>query len=230
MIKETNLKQTKWLRKPVEHKGNMTFLFVLCVNVRKVTFSSSHHTFRMFSALHWKWRAMFKSHVSCMWLFILKVCLHALCRKSVKRFLQYIDFFLAFPSWFFMGNMKKQHVNGNTLNEGKNRKQTQKHSLLYLLFPGAFDPNIPEEGPSAPPPGWLDDVHGYQGHKGGGESFILLSSLLFYLSLIFPNLHLLHVFVYFQRMITRCIHLPLPIAPSLNSTGTPWCPMSGNTQ
>ncbi|XP_059186096.1 protein SSUH2 homolog isoform X1 [Centropristis striata] len=32
---------------------------------------------------------------------------------------------------------------------------------------GAFDPNIPEEGPTAPPPGWLDDVHGYQGHKGG---------------------------------------------------------------
>ncbi|KAM3877728.1 protein SSUH2 homolog [Diretmus argenteus] len=32
---------------------------------------------------------------------------------------------------------------------------------------GTFDPNIPEEGPSAPPPGWLDDVHGYQGHKGG---------------------------------------------------------------
>ncbi|KAM4612771.1 protein SSUH2 homolog [Polymixia lowei] len=36
---------------------------------------------------------------------------------------------------------------------------------------GTFDPNIPEEGPSAPPPGWLDDVHGYQGHKGGeGEN------------------------------------------------------------
>lgn len=34
-------------------------------------------------------------------------------------------------------------------------------------FLGSFDPNIPEEGPSAPPPGWLDDVHGYQGHKGG---------------------------------------------------------------
>ncbi|KAM8867691.1 protein SSUH2 homolog [Synchiropus splendidus] len=32
---------------------------------------------------------------------------------------------------------------------------------------GAFDPNIPEEGPSAPPAGWLDDVHGYQGHQGG---------------------------------------------------------------
>lgn len=157
-------------------------------------------------------------------------CIFFTSATSVKTFLQYIDFFLAFPSWFFMGNMKKQQVNGNTLNEGKNRKQTQKHSLLYLLFPGAFDPNIPEEGPSAPPPGWLDDVHGYQGHKGGGESFILLSSLLFYLSLIFPNLHLLHVFVYFQRMITRCIHLPLPITPSLNSTGTPWCPMSGNTQ
>ncbi|KAF0034716.1 hypothetical protein F2P81_012474 [Scophthalmus maximus] len=34
---------------------------------------------------------------------------------------------------------------------------------------GAFDPNIPEEGPSAPPPGWLDDIHGYQGHKGGQD-------------------------------------------------------------
>ncbi|XP_039971671.1 protein SSUH2 homolog isoform X3 [Xiphias gladius] len=33
----------------------------------------------------------------------------------------------------------------------------------------AFDPNIPEEGPSAPPPGWLDDIHGYQGHKGGQD-------------------------------------------------------------
>ncbi|KAE8298912.1 Protein SSUH2-like protein ssu-2-like protein [Larimichthys crocea] len=31
----------------------------------------------------------------------------------------------------------------------------------------AFDPNIPEEGPSAPPPGWLDDIHGYLGHRGG---------------------------------------------------------------
>uniref|UniRef100_A0A3P9NY67 Ssu-2 homolog, tandem duplicate 1 n=1 Tax=Poecilia reticulata TaxID=8081 RepID=A0A3P9NY67_POERE len=30
-----------------------------------------------------------------------------------------------------------------------------------------FDPNIPEEGPSAPPPGWLEDIDGYQGHKGG---------------------------------------------------------------
>ncbi|XP_071350637.1 protein SSUH2 homolog [Trachinotus anak] len=35
--------------------------------------------------------------------------------------------------------------------------------------PGALDPNIPEEGPSAPPPGWLDDIHGYQGHKGGND-------------------------------------------------------------
>ncbi|KAM3620737.1 uncharacterized protein V6R79_001306 [Siganus canaliculatus] len=34
---------------------------------------------------------------------------------------------------------------------------------------GAFDPNIPEEGPSAPPPGWLDVVNGYQGHKGGED-------------------------------------------------------------
>ncbi|TDH13473.1 hypothetical protein EPR50_G00033320 [Perca flavescens] len=35
---------------------------------------------------------------------------------------------------------------------------------------GAFDPNIPEEGPSAPPPGWLDDVHGYQVPKGEGDN------------------------------------------------------------
>ncbi|XP_026022321.1 uncharacterized protein LOC113021793 isoform X3 [Astatotilapia calliptera] len=34
---------------------------------------------------------------------------------------------------------------------------------------GIFDPNIPEEGPSAPPPGWLDDIHGYQGLKGGDD-------------------------------------------------------------
>ncbi|XP_056293807.1 protein SSUH2 homolog isoform X3 [Pseudoliparis swirei] len=32
---------------------------------------------------------------------------------------------------------------------------------------GAFDPNIPEEGPTAPPAGWLDVIHGYQDHKGG---------------------------------------------------------------
>uniref|UniRef100_I3KQH8 Protein SSUH2 homolog n=1 Tax=Oreochromis niloticus TaxID=8128 RepID=I3KQH8_ORENI len=44
----------------------------------------------------------------------------------------------------------------------------QKQSFLPV-FSGTFDPNIPEEGPSAPPPGWLDDIHGYQGHKGGGE-------------------------------------------------------------
>ncbi|XP_047438482.1 protein SSUH2 homolog isoform X1 [Mugil cephalus] len=35
---------------------------------------------------------------------------------------------------------------------------------------GAFDPNIPEEGPSAPPPGWLDVIHGYQDHKGGEDN------------------------------------------------------------
>ncbi|KAM9757982.1 protein SSUH2 homolog [Menidia menidia] len=33
---------------------------------------------------------------------------------------------------------------------------------------GSFDPNIPEEGPSAPPAGWLEDVHGYQGPSAGG--------------------------------------------------------------
>ncbi|XP_051249094.1 protein SSUH2 homolog isoform X2 [Dicentrarchus labrax] len=36
-------------------------------------------------------------------------------------------------------------------------------------FLGSCDPNIPEEGPSAPPPGWLDDIHGYVGHKGGED-------------------------------------------------------------
>ncbi|XP_028969727.1 protein SSUH2 homolog isoform X3 [Esox lucius] len=30
-----------------------------------------------------------------------------------------------------------------------------------------FDPNIPEEGPSAPPPGWLDCVSGYDEPKAG---------------------------------------------------------------
>lgn len=30
-----------------------------------------------------------------------------------------------------------------------------------------IDPRIPEEGPSAPPPGWLDCVSGYEGAKGG---------------------------------------------------------------
>ncbi|XP_070815403.1 protein SSUH2 homolog [Chaetodon trifascialis] len=34
---------------------------------------------------------------------------------------------------------------------------------------GPFDPSIPAEGPSAPPAGWLDDVHGYESHKGGEE-------------------------------------------------------------
>ncbi|XP_060766680.1 protein SSUH2 homolog isoform X2 [Neoarius graeffei] len=31
---------------------------------------------------------------------------------------------------------------------------------------GAFDPGIPEEGPSVPPAGWLDSVTGYEDHKG----------------------------------------------------------------
>lgn len=45
-------------------------------------------------------------------------CIFFTSVTSVKRFLQYIDFFLAFPSWFFMGNMKKQQqVNGNTDSE-----------------------------------------------------------------------------------------------------------------
>uniref|UniRef100_A0A3B4GWJ8 Protein SSUH2 homolog n=1 Tax=Pundamilia nyererei TaxID=303518 RepID=A0A3B4GWJ8_9CICH len=50
----------------------------------------------------------------------------------------------------------------------------QKQSFLPI-FSGTFDPNIPEEGPSAPPPGWLDDIHGYQGLKGGGEPSIFFS-------------------------------------------------------
>ncbi|XP_077083071.1 protein SSUH2 homolog isoform X1 [Siphateles boraxobius] len=29
-----------------------------------------------------------------------------------------------------------------------------------------FDPSVPEEGPSAPPPGWLDSVSGYEEHNG----------------------------------------------------------------
>ncbi|XP_042568409.1 protein SSUH2 homolog [Cyprinus carpio] len=32
-----------------------------------------------------------------------------------------------------------------------------------------FDPNLPEEGPSAPPPGWLDSVTGYEEHTGGDQ-------------------------------------------------------------
>ncbi len=59
------------------------------------------------------------------------------------------------------------------------------HAEYCLTFfpPGVIDPNIPEEGPSAPPPGWLDNVHGYEGHGGGGESevflcFVFLSSFL----------------------------------------------------
>uniref|UniRef100_A0A3Q2FBT6 Uncharacterized protein n=1 Tax=Cyprinodon variegatus TaxID=28743 RepID=A0A3Q2FBT6_CYPVA len=40
----------------------------------------------------------------------------------------------------------------------------------YLCVSEKFDPNIPEEGPSAPPPGWLEDIHGYQGNNKGGES------------------------------------------------------------
>ncbi|XP_067093902.1 protein SSUH2 homolog [Osmerus mordax] len=31
---------------------------------------------------------------------------------------------------------------------------------------GEFDPNIPEEGPTSPPPGWLDCVTGYEEPKG----------------------------------------------------------------
>uniref|UniRef100_A0A3B1JTK0 Ssu-2 homolog n=1 Tax=Astyanax mexicanus TaxID=7994 RepID=A0A3B1JTK0_ASTMX len=31
---------------------------------------------------------------------------------------------------------------------------------------GSFDPSIPEEGPSAPPPGWLDSVSGYEDDNG----------------------------------------------------------------
>uniref|UniRef100_A0A3B4XE39 Ssu-2 homolog n=1 Tax=Seriola lalandi dorsalis TaxID=1841481 RepID=A0A3B4XE39_SERLL len=48
-------------------------------------------------------------------------------------------------------------------------------------------------GPSAPPPGWLDDIHGYQGHKGGRESLVLFCSLLGFFSATFSNLPLLLV-------------------------------------
>lgn len=41
------------------------------------------------------------------------------------------------------------------------------HGLLFWLHSfslpvGEFDPDMPEEGPSAPPPGWLDNVSGYE--------------------------------------------------------------------
>ncbi|KAG1939948.1 protein SSUH2 [Pimephales promelas] len=32
-----------------------------------------------------------------------------------------------------------------------------------------FDPSLPEEGPSAPPPGWLESVSGYEEHNGGDQ-------------------------------------------------------------
>uniref|UniRef100_A0A3Q3X0L8 Ssu-2 homolog, tandem duplicate 1 n=1 Tax=Mola mola TaxID=94237 RepID=A0A3Q3X0L8_MOLML len=32
--------------------------------------------------------------------------------------------------------------------------------IFFSTSSGTFDPNIPEEGPSAPPPGWLDDFYG----------------------------------------------------------------------
>lgn len=104
-------------------------------------------------------------------------------------------------------------------------------SLFFIFFlSDVFDPNIPEEGPSAPPPGWLDDIHGYQGHKGGGQSSALVCNLIHrffsFLSVLIPRFC---VCVCVQRMITRCTRLPLPTTPSLNSTGTRWCPMSGNT-
>ncbi|KAI4888296.1 hypothetical protein NFI96_011991, partial [Prochilodus magdalenae] len=39
--------------------------------------------------------------------------------------------------------------------------------VIPSLNTRAFDPSIPEEGPSAPPPGWLDIVSGYGDHQGG---------------------------------------------------------------
>lgn len=41
------------------------------------------------------------------------------------------------------------------------------------FFVGAFDPSIPEEGPSVPPAGWLDSVVGYEDHKDGGIVLLL---------------------------------------------------------
>ncbi|KAG9260177.1 hypothetical protein AMEX_G26408 [Astyanax mexicanus] len=35
---------------------------------------------------------------------------------------------------------------------------------------GSFDPSIPEESPSAPPPGWLDSVSGYEDDNGDDSS------------------------------------------------------------
>lgn len=45
---------------------------------------------------------------------------------------------------------------------------------LLSLFIGAFDPSIPEEGPSVPPAGWLDSVMGYEDHKEGGRHIIAM--------------------------------------------------------
>ena len=45
--------------------------------------------------------------------------------------------------------------------------------IVYQFTPshlGEFDPNIPEEGPTSPPPGWLDCVTGYEKPKGEGEA------------------------------------------------------------
>lgn len=50
------------------------------------------------------------------------------------------------------------------------RKQKSPSTIKASSSSGAFDPTIPEEGPSAPPPGWLDTVQGYQGHTGAGEA------------------------------------------------------------
>ncbi|KAK5614165.1 hypothetical protein CRENBAI_008623 [Crenichthys baileyi] len=65
----------------------------------------------------------------------------------------------------------------------------------------SFDPNIPEEGPSAPPPGWLEDIHGYQGLTEGGPEDE---------EPLYPR--------------------PPPITPNLTSTGAPQSPPSESRQ
>lgn len=78
------------------------------------------------------------------------------------------------------------------------------------------------------PAGWITSMD----TRVTKEEVRLLSSSLDFCfsSLTFLNLPLLCVCVsvLVQREITLCIHLPRPTTPSLNSTGTRWCPTSGN--
>lgn len=78
------------------------------------------------------------------------------------------------------------------------------------------------------PAGWITSMD----TRVTKEEVRLLSSSLDFCfsSLTFLNLPLLCVCVsvLVQREITLCILLPRPTTPSLNSTGTRWCPTSGN--